>query len=336
MNRILFAALLSLGAVTLGAAGKTLDIHFIDVEGGQATLIVTPAGESLLIDAGWPGFEGRDAKRIVEAAKKAGLRQIDYMAITHYHRDHVGGVQQLADAFPIGTFVDHGPNTETGPTAAELSASYEKAVAKGKHLVLKPGAKIPMKGVDVTVVAARGEGIAAPLRGAGKPNPLCGAAGQKPEDKTENARSLGVMVQFGRFRFVDLGDLTWNKEVDLVCPSNRLGNVDVYLTTHHGMDISGPPAIVHALAPRVAIMNNGSKKGGAPAAWQVLKASPGIEDIWQVHFAMAGGKDNNAPEEFIANLDESTGFGLSVMAESNGAFTVSNPRNGKSKTYKRR
>lgn len=317
-----------------GAAGAALDIYFIDVEGGQATLLVTPRKESLLVDAGWPGFGGRDADRIIAAARKAGLDKIDYLMVTHYHRDHVGGVEQLAAKFPIGTFVDHGKNNETGRGAEELSASYERAMAKSKHLVLKPGDKIPMKDVDVTAVTANGEMIAKNLAGGGKPNPMCGDAPKKDPDPSENARSLGIYVRFGKFRFVDLGDLTWNKELELVCPNNRLGPVDVYLTTHHGMDASGPPAIVHALAPRVAIMNNGAKKGGAPPAWRAVKASPGLEDLWQVHFALGGGKEANVAEDMIANIDEACkGFGLMVSAEKSGAFKVTNERNGNSKQY---
>lgn len=319
-------------AFSLGA--QTLDLYFIDVEGGQATLIVTPQKESLLVDAGWPGYDNRDANRIIAAAKKAGVKQIDYLMITHYHRDHVGGVEQLAGLFPVKTFVDHGPNTETGKAADELSQSYNRAVAKGKHLVLKPGDRIPLKGLDVRAVAARGEAISAPLKGAGQANSLCSAAPRKDADPTENARSLGIAMDFGKFRFVDLGDLTWNKEVDLVCPSNRLGKVDVYLTTHHGMDASGPAAIVHAISPRVAIMNNGAKKGGAAPAWQVIKQSPGLEDLWQVHFALAGGKENNVGEDMIANVEEKCqGFGLKVSARKDGSFSVANERNGKSKTY---
>ncbi|MEZ5400113.1 MAG: MBL fold metallo-hydrolase [Bryobacteraceae bacterium] len=326
------AALLLLAAVS--QAGSTLDIHFIDVEGGQATLLVTPRGESLLVDAGWPGFDGRDADRIIAAAKKSGLSKIDYLMVTHYHRDHSGGVEQLAEKFPIGTFVNHGPNTETGKAADELSASYARAAAKGKMLVLKPGQKIPLKGVDVTVVSARGELLAKPLKGAGQANPFCADAPAKNADPTENARSLGIAVQYGKFRFVDLGDLTWNKETELVCPVNKIGKVDVYLTTHHGMDASGPKQIVHALAPRVAIMNNGAKKGGAPPAWDVVKASPGLEDLWQVHFALAGGKEHNVAEDMIANVEpQCQGHGLTVSAQSSGAFTVTNERNGNSKTY---
>jgi hypothetical protein len=200
--------------------------------------------------------------------------------------------------------------------------------------VVKPGDRIPVKGANVTVVTARGEAIGQALKGGGQANALCAGAAQKDADPTENARSTGIVVEHGKFRFVDLGDLTWNKELELACPNNRIGPVDVYLTTHHGMDISGPAPLVHALKPRVAIMNNGAKKGGAAPAWQVLKKSPGLEDLWQVHFALAGGKDNNVAEDHIANVEESCkGLGLSVMADSSGAFTVSNERNGVKQTY---
>jgi competence protein ComEC len=316
------------------AAKSTLDIYFVDVEGGQATLLVTPKKESLLVDAGWPGFNGRDADRIIAAARKAGLERIDYLMVTHYHRDHVGGVEQLAAKFPIGTFVDHGKNMETGKAAEDLSASYERAMAKSKHLVVKPGDRFPIKELEVTAVSANGELIAKNLAGGGKSNAFCGDAPKKDADPTENARSLGIFVRYGKFRFVDLGDLTWNKELDLVCPNNRLGPVDVYLTTHHGMDASGPAAIVHSLAPRVAIMNNGAKKGGTPVAWRAVKTSPGLEDLWQVHLSLAGGKDANVAEEMIANVDEACqGFGLMVSAEKTGAFSVTNERNSKTKQY---
>ena len=326
--------LFGLAGSAVAAAKPALDIYFIDVEGGQATLLVTPKKESLLVDTGWPGFNGRDADRIAAAAKKAGLKQIDYLMITHYHTDHVGGVEQIAAKIPIGTFVDHGKNMETGQNAERLSASYEKAMGKSKHLVLKPGDRIPFKEMEVTAVSANGESIGKNLAGGGAPNALCAAAPKKDVDPTENARSLGIHVRYGKFRFLDLGDLTWNKELELVCPNNRVGPVDVYLTTHHGMDASGPAAIVHSLAPRVAIMNNGAKKGGAVPAWQAVKASPGLEDLWQVHFALAGGKDNNAAEDMIANVDEKCqGFGLMVSAGRNGAFSVMNERNGKTKQY---
>jgi competence protein ComEC len=312
---------------------KPLDIYFIDVEGGQSTLVVSPSGESMLIDAGWPGFDGRDASRILAAAKQAGVTKIDYLVVTHYHTDHAGGVAPLAARIPIGTFVDHGPTVEQGDAPAKLFASYTEARAKGRHLQVKPGDKIPVSGLNVQVVTAAGEVLATPLAGAGAANPLCADFKPKDPDPTENARSLGTVLTFGRFRMVDLGDLTWNKEHDLVCPNNRIGTVDVYLTTHHGLDQSGAPVIVHALHPRVAVMNNGARKGGTPPAWQVVRSSPGLEDLWQLHFSEAGGHDRNVPEAFIANMDETTAHGIKISAAMDGSFSVTNARNGQTKKY---
>src|SRR6266576_1465576 len=310
-----------LGLVLLSVlpAAKTFDVYFIDVEGGQATLMVSPSGESMLVDTGWAGFSNRDADRIAAAAKLAGVKQVDYLVITHYHADHVGGVPQLAAKLPIKHFVDHGENRESGAGPDGFYSAYKAAWGSGQHMVVKPGDKIPVKGLDVEVLTADGELIQKPLKGAGQPNALCGKDSRKPEDKTENARSLGTVMTFGKFRLLDLGDLTWNKEIDLVCPNNLVGTVDVYLTTHHGMDMSGPATIVHALKPRVAIMNNGATKGGSVPAWQVVHNSPGLQDLWQLHYAVAGGKDNNVNEQFIANPDQGNDQGnyLKLSAESN-------------------
>ena len=323
------------GAVSGMRGAKTLDVYFVDVEGGQATLIVTPSKQSMLVDAGWPGFNGRDVGRIHAAAKAAGIKQIDYLIVTHYHTDHVGGVPQLVAKIPVKTFVDHGPNNETGKNADELNSGYEKAVATGKHLVVKPGDKIPLKGVDVQVLTSNGEIISSPLVGGGQPNPLCGK--EYPEDKSENARSTGVLITYGKFRMINLGDLTSHKEAELVCPANRVGPVDVYLTTHHGTNTSNSETIVHALRPRVAIMNNGAKKGGSPDAWQIIRKSPGLEDLWQVHFAVAGGKENNSPDSFIANLEPACeGKHIKLSAQPDGSFSVSNSRNRYEKSYQAR
>jgi len=315
-------------------AANTLDVGFIDVEGGQATLLVSPSGESMLVDAGWPGYDGRDADRIAAAAKQAGIKKIDYFVATHYHRDHVGGVEQLISRIPIVNYVDHGPSVESGGAADQLLSSYGTARDQGKHIVVKPGDHIPIRGLNVTVVSAAGNVLKSPLKGGGAPNPLCASATRRDEDKTENAQSVGILVEYGKFRFLDLGDLTWNKEIDLVCPNNPIGTIDVYLTTHHGMNMSGPDTIVHALRPRVAIMNNGAKKGGTPEAWQVVKTSPGLEDIWQVHYSLAGGAGHNVAEPMIANMEEKCeGKGIQFSAKSDGAFTVTNLRNGHSKKY---
>jgi beta-lactamase superfamily II metal-dependent hydrolase len=318
-------------------AAQNLNVYFIDTEGGQSTLFVSPSGESMLVDTGWPGFNGRDASRIVAASKQAGVTKIDYLIITHYHMDHVGGVPQLAARIPILNFIDHGPSVEHGKDADELVAAYTRTREAGHHILAHPGDKIPIPGIDVEILTAAGDEISTPHPGAGAPNPECASAKLREPDPSENARSVGTLVRFGRFRMIDLGDLTWNKEYDLVCPNNKIGTVDVYLSTHHGLNESGGPEIVHALHPRVAIMNNGATKGGSSEAWQAMHSSPGIEDIWQLHYAVAGGDANNSPQRFIANPEQDAaqdhGYWIELSAESSGAFSVTNGRTGETKSY---
>ena len=245
------------------AFSKDLKIYFIDVEGGQCTLIVTPKGESMLVDTGWPGNNSRDAERIAVVAKKAKIKQIDWLLITHYHTDHVGGITTLMDKMKVVNLISHGTNTETGKGPAQLSKQYEEAKAKTKELIVKPGDRIPLAGLDIEVITARGDvmGKASSLaRGAGD-NALCGAATKKADDATENGRSIGFLLKFGEFRFLDLADLTWNKEMEVACPLNKVGKVDLYLTNHHGVWASNNPALVHALDSKAMIMNNGDKKG---------------------------------------------------------------------------
>jgi competence protein ComEC len=336
MKRVLFTLLVLLASGRARAAG-TLGIYFIDTEGGQSTLFVSPSGESLLVDTGWPGFGGRDADRIVAAAKHAGVTKIDYLLITHYHMDHVGGVPQLAARMPIRNFIDHGPSVEHGKDADELVAAYTHAREAGRHLLARPGERIPIRGLDVEILTAAGNEISSPLPGAGAPNPECAGVKLRDADPSENAQSVGTLITFGRFRMIDLGDLTWNKEYELVCPNNKIGRVDVYLSTHHGLNESGGPEIVHALHPRVAIMNNGATKGGSVEAWQAMHSSPGIEDIWQLHYAVAGGDAHNAPKRFIANPEsdpqQDHGYWIELSAQSNGAFSVTNSRTRETKMY---
>jgi beta-lactamase superfamily II metal-dependent hydrolase/catechol 2,3-dioxygenase-like lactoylglutathione lyase family enzyme len=339
---------------------QSLDIYFIDVEGGQSTLIVSPSGESLLIDAGLPGE--RDAGRIVAAAKQAGLTRIDFMLVTHYDADHVGGVKDVADRIPIRNFVDHGPrlpdqgvfpSPNYQAMVQRVDASYAEARARGRHIEVKPGDRLPIEGIDVVIVSGQGATIKSPLPGGGASNPPCRDFVPQDEDKTENIRSVGTVIGLGRFRMLDLGDLTWNKEQELVCPNNLLGTIDVYLTTHHGLNLSGPPVIVHAVRPRVAVMNNGPRKGDSAEAWKTLKSAPGLEDIWQLHYSVSrppnaefheasnnGGSDLNAPEQFIANLVENAAhtpaYAIKLTARPDGSFAVTNMRNEYTKEYKAR
>lgn len=318
----------------LYAAEKPLEIFVVDVEGGQATLFVPPGGNSLLIDTGWGYNAYRDADRIAAAAKLAHIKKIDYVLITHYHADHVGGVPQLVKKIPVGTFIDHGPDRETSKESQTLYSEYQAAIAGLPHIVAKPGERLPIKGLDVTVVSADGNTIDHALQGAGQTNQFCAGVQEKASDPSENARSVGSVITFGSLRIVDLGDLTWNKELQLVCPDNKLGRADIFIVSHHGIDQSNSPALVHALQPRVAIMDNGAKKGASATAWDVVKSSPGLQDLWQLHFADANGSEHNVQDPFIANVTEAdTGYYLKVTADPDGSFKVYNARNKFSKEY---
>jgi competence protein ComEC len=333
--RIVFGILLSFWlAATAQAAEKSLQIYFIDVEGGQSTLFVTPEGQSLLIDTGWGYNAFRDAKRIVAATKLAHIKKIDYVLITHYHTDHVGGVPQLVQKMKVGEFIDHGPNRETSKGTQTEFDDYLKAIGDMPRVLAKPGDMLPIKGMKVTFVSADGNLIAHALPGAGAPNSSCEGVEQKATDPSENARSVGSVIEFGQLRIVDLGDLTWDKELELMCPQNKLGHADIFIVSHHGLDQSNSPALVHGLAPRVAIMDNGSKKGAAASAWDIVKSSPGLQDLWQLHFADANGSEHNASDPFIANVSEAdTGFYLKLTAQEDGSFEIYNPRNKYSKQY---
>jgi len=319
------------------SAEKNLQIYFVDVEGGQATLFVTPSGESMLVDTGWPGNNGRDANRIVAAAKKAGISKINYVLITHFHEDHVGGVPQLVARIPVETFIDHGENRETtdAPTVHDYEA-YQQVLATGKykHIVAKPGDVLPIEGMHAEVVSADAATISSPLPGAGEENPACKNTEKYPTDQTENRRSIGTVITFGKLRILDLGDLTHDEEMQLMCPVNKLGKVDIYIVSHHGWDQSSSPALVDGIVPRVAIMDNGAKKGGSPSVWDIIEKSPGLENLWQLHFSEEGGSAHNVAPEFIANPDgPDAGNYLELVAHPDGSFAVFNSRTQKTKEY---
>jgi len=339
----ILAAYLSLFLLPAGSAippadtRKTLKIYFVDVEGGQATLFVTPAGQSLLIDTGWPGFGGRDADRIVAAVKDAGLKKLDFVLLTHYHLDHTGGVPQLAARIPIGAFIDHGENRESSDgTTQRVWQDYLKTVDQQelKRITAKPGDKLPLRGIETKVISSDGAVIAEPLPGAGATNPACKTAPQPPADISENPRSLGTLFTFGKLRILDLGDLTADKEMLLMCPVNKLGAVDIFIVSHHGAESSNSPLFLNGIAPRVAIMDNGATKGGAPSSWDAVEKSPRLEDLWQLHFSKPGGAEHNVAEPFLANLSGPDGGNyLKLTAWSDGAFEVFNSRTKTTKRY---
>jgi competence protein ComEC len=327
----LLSVLWLLSAAAAAKSDQPLRIFFIDVEGGQSTLIVSPAKQSLLIDTGFAG--ARDAERIVQAAKAAGIKQIDYVLITHYHEDHVGGVADLLQRMKLGTFVDHGENQEDSDATRRNYAAYVDAIKHNARVVLRPGQGLPMKGLTLQVLAAAGDDITDPLPGAGEANIYCDRE-KPPDDTSENSRSLGVLVTYGKFRFLDLGDLTEKRELELVCPNNLIGNVDLYLATHHGISPDNPKALVWALHPRVAVIDNGPHKGGNPEAWQIIHDSPNLADIWQSHYAVDSDPKHNAAENLIANIDDkSDGHYVVVEAGPDGRFSVTNSRNGVEKKY---
>jgi competence protein ComEC len=328
---------ISLVAVVTVRAQATLDVYFIDTEGGQATLLVLPSGQSMLVDTGF----ANNAERIFGVIKQAGVTMLDYVVITHYHGDHVGGAPELAARLPIRNFVDHGGYTvELQPNRVTGYAAYQPVRARGRIIVPKAGDSIALDTLDVQIVSASGGLIKAKMAGApaaGQPNPLCRDAKLKTPDPTpENQESLGLVIRYGAFRMLDLGDLTWNLEHQLVCPNNLIGTFDVFHTTRHGDPNSGPPQLVHAIRSRVAVMNNGEKKGGAPEYWRVVRDAPGLEDLWQLHRSEAGGADHNSAEPYLANINETDhGYSLKMSVRMDGSFTMTNGRTGFSKSYGR-
>jgi len=336
------------------STSKALRAYVTDTEGGKTILWITPSGQTVLVDTGNPGE--RDTGRLMEAIRDAGVNQIDFLISTHYHVDHVGGMQELAKRIPIKAFVDHGPTVEEREQVAGFQAAYKELYANAQHIVVKPGDTLPVNGLDLRIVTAAGHSLKTPLSSAVQPNPTC--ASFTPKDITndpENGQSVGYLLTFGQFRAIDLGDLLWNKEQELMCPNNPIGTVDLYMVAHHGTDSSGTAQLVHALQPRVAVMQNGARKGAGAATMPTLRTSPGLEDIWQLHWGVDAGIEQNSAGVFIANIDGAPAPGpsagpaatapgaphtpahwIKIVAQQDGSFTVSNSRNGYSKTYTNR
>jgi beta-lactamase superfamily II metal-dependent hydrolase len=336
-------ALVSLLLVPPALAGPVdgrLDIYWVDVEGGAATLIVTPAGESILVDAGNPGR--RDPDRIVQAATKAGLKQIDHLITTHYHGDHYGGAAELAELLPIKTVYDNGTfeDMPDNPGKAYFELKCQKRV------VVQPGEKLPLREAQAkeapplsfTFLAARKQFVKAD-KDAADNSQICAAARQKERDGSDNANSVVMLLAYGPFRFFDAGDLTWNQEQNLVCPKNLVGKVDVYQVTHHGLDASNNPLVLASLEPTVAVMNNGVTKGCMPEVFATLKGTKTIQAIYQLHKNLRpDGATNNAPDEYIANHDkECQGNYVKLSVAPDGrSYVVSIPAGKHEREYKTR
>ncbi len=340
MNGCLLVFICGLMLVGPLHGAKTLDMWVIDTEGGKALLIVSPSGQSMLLDTGFPGFNGRDTSRILEACKDAGVSKLDFLVTTHYDGDHVANTPDFVSKMPVTTFVDHGTFSPDQPDAVKAYKQYE-ALPKPKHLVVKPGDRIPFKGVDVLVLTSATQMIKKPLKGAGKPNPGCEATqvkkwtGRLNEDLSENAYAIGLLFTYGRLRMLDLADLTWNREKELMCPNDPIGPIDLLMVSHHGNDWSSSPALLAPLHPRVAIMNNGERKIGAPYVMKALKAMPGLEALYTQHWS-ANAPEDNVSEEYIANLKGADqGKWFKVSADKDGTIVVTNARTGQSKTFKR-
>ncbi len=324
-------ALISLVALSAGFLAaqrnpaKPLEIWVVDVEGGKAAIYRSPTGQTAMIDTGFPG--ARDLDRITAALADADIKQIDYLISTHYHVDHIGNLVELAKRIPIGTFVDHGPTVE-GPNVPQIppgpdeltvtkareqiegfQAAYAELYGKARHLVVAPGDRVPITGLDWRIVTAAGKVLRTPaLPGGGRPNPSCtdftpmaGTAGLVDPD---DAQSVGSVVILGQFRAIDLGDLWRTKELELMCPNNPIGTVDLYFASSHGAIASGSLPLVHGLRPRVALMQNGTRKGGAPGPMQTMLSSPGLEALWQMHWSYNALLEENSPGLYIANIED--------------------------------
>jgi beta-lactamase superfamily II metal-dependent hydrolase len=374
------AAVLCVPVLALSAAlvagqsrtARTLDLYVIDVEGGNAQLYRLPTGESVLIDSGNGGAgAARDAARIMAAIEDAGLTRIDHLITTHFHGDHVGGLPELATHIPIREFIDHGPNVQPGPQIDPVLARYAELYTGTRHRVVKAGDQLPLSGVEWHIVSAGGQVLRTPLRGAGAPNPYCSAftrhernpVSGAPVGNTEDEQSVGSHIAFGKFRLLYLGDLTWNQEFDLNCPTNRIGTVDLFVASRHGQPSSNSEALVHAVQPRVILVNDGPRKGGQPQAMKILLSAPGLENLWAIHFSELSGQEYTVPGLFIANVfddprvvmpvaplvlpargaqatpapaHDGRAYWIKVSALPDGSFTVTNGRNSFSKTYRPR
>lgn len=339
------------------AAEATLKMVVLDMEGGGGTLFVTPEGKSLLIDTGSTPREGTrvrldgtrsDVDRILAAVSALGVKKIDYLIITHYHGDHVGGVFDLLKRIPVGTIIDHGPNREReipslapdssiNRIARDSIAAYPKyldAIKGHKHIEAKPGDVFHFGSLTDTIVASDSRVIARPLPGAGGPGSHCDAPRMESDGGLENAESVGSVLSFGKVKIAVFGDLTWNREHDLFCPIDKVGHVNILLVSHHGTAWSTNPASIAAMGPDIAIMGNSETKGSAPAVVNVINSSAGLQGFWKIH-ASTKNPELNGDLNYIANLEPAPDHGETIILhiKRSGEVAVINTRNNFSKNY---
>lgn len=326
---------LALAGAAAGQPARTsLDIYWIDVEGGAATLIVTPAGQSILMDAGWNREDARDARRIEAALRDADVERIDFFIASHFHGDHVGGLAALAERVPIGQFIDHGDSVDQASERGKATwEAYLEAVGDRRRSI-RPGDKLPLRGLEFSFVTAHGETLERPLLPLG-PNPHCGGSWPAPVESGENAVSLGYLLSLGAFQFLDLGDATVGLQLKLACPVNKLANVDVYQAPHHGNGVA--PQLTWALEPAVAVINNGPRKGGGAEGFQVLADTPRLEDVWQSHRPLDTDPAYRTADDLTANLadeDDCRGHWIKATVNPDGrSYSITNGRNGISRAY---
>ena len=315
-----------------------LDIYWIDVEGGAATLVVTPARESVLMDTGWPRADARDALRIQAAMNDAGIDRIDYLLFSHFHRDHTGGLPALAERVPIGQFVDHGDSVELDRARGQALWDEYIGIAADRRRSVAPGDRLPLDGLELTFVASHRELVDTPEPE--MPNPLCDGVAPPAPDMGENGHSLGYLVSLGAFEFLNLGDLTPDREHALACPANRLGVVDLWQVPHHGGYGAIRPELAGVLQPTVAVVNNGPRKGGTPDSLAVAQGTAEVGDVWQSHRTLTDDAAHNTEEALTANLteeDDCEGHWIkATVAPDGGTWSMTNGRTGYSRTYQSR
>jgi len=325
-----------------GQADHRFDIYFIDVEGGAATLLVTPEGESILIDSGYPDYGGRDLNRILHVVRDvAGLDRINHAVVSHWHLDHYGNHAALTSEIEIGRFWDRGI-----PDALQEDAKFEERIAayraasQNESGTLRAGDHFEFEStvapLEVTVVT----GSRKVIENAGPPNPFADLHQPRPEDPSDNAASLSLLFQFGDFRFLCCGDLTWNVEADLVTPNNPLGKVDLFMVTHHGLPTSNNPVLVRAIDPVVAVMCNGPTKGGHPETIATLRSCNSLEHLYQLHRNVKLGPEEQTPADFIANREPTVncdGIWVKASVAPDGkSYTVRIGPDGKVREYRTR